>query len=75
MSCNLFLRILQVIYDYDFFSLQRQDCTRKLGLSSIQKCTSKLHMLENGTWANAIDEYHWIAKNATMECMKCLCML
>jgi hypothetical protein len=30
----------------------------------------KMHMLENGTWANAIDEYHWIAKNATMECMK-----
>jgi hypothetical protein len=27
-------------------------------------------MLENGTWANEIDEYHWIAKNATMECMK-----
>ncbi len=70
MSCNLFMRILQVIYDYDFFFLTKTRLHKKLGLSSIQKCTSKLHMLENGTWANAIDEYHWIANNATMECMK-----
>lgn len=59
------MRILQVIYDYDVFFLQRQDYTRSLGCLQF-----KLHMLENGTWANAIDEYHWIAKNATMECMK-----
>ncbi len=64
------MRILQVIYDYDFFSLERQDCTRSLGCPQ-----SKLQMLENGTWANAIDEYHWIAKNATMDAWNGLCIL
>jgi hypothetical protein len=45
MIRNLFLRIMASIYEYDVFFVQCPDCTRKLRLSSIQKCITALEQL------------------------------
>jgi hypothetical protein len=42
MTRNVSLHIMAFICKYDVFFVQCLDCTRKFGLSSIQKCTAAL---------------------------------
>jgi hypothetical protein len=53
-----------------FFFLQKQDYTRKFGLSSIPKYTITIRMFAYETRVDVIDEYFQLAKNMVMEWMK-----
>jgi hypothetical protein len=53
-----------------FFFLQKQDYTRKFGLSSIPKHTITFRMFAYETRVDVVDEYFQLAKNMVMEWMK-----
>jgi hypothetical protein len=57
------------IYEYDVFFVQCLDCTRKLRLSSTQKCIIAVWQLAYGTRANSVDEYCKFDQSTTMECL------
>jgi hypothetical protein len=64
------MRILQDACDYEFFFFQKQDYTRKFGLSSIPKRIVTFCMFAYETRVDIVDEYFQLAKNMVMECMK-----
>lgn len=53
-----------------FFFLQKQDNTRKFGLSPIPKCTITFRMFAYETRVDVVDEYFQLAKNMVMEWIK-----
>ncbi len=68
----LFLRIMESICAHDPYFVSKRYVCDVLGLNSIKKCTSVLHMLTYGQVANAGDEYCKIRENTSHECLKCL---
>ena len=45
MRRSLFLKIVESVCEFDPYFLQRRDGLGRLGLSSLQKCTSAIRML------------------------------
>jgi hypothetical protein len=70
MQQPLFLRIMQAVWDYDPYFLQKRNAKGILGLSNIQKCTVVLCILACGISPDATDEYYRLAKSIAMEAMK-----
>jgi hypothetical protein len=70
MHHPLFLQNMESICAHDFYFVQKKKVCSVIGLNSIQKCTSVLHMLAYGQVANACDEYCMIEKNTSHECFK-----
>ncbi|GJX45784.1 ALP1-like protein isoform X1 [Tanacetum coccineum] len=87
MSSRLFKKIVHDITNYDvdplpdyfYFFKQRPDCTGRLGLSAILKCTSAIRQLAYGTSPDAFDEYLQVAERCSRECLwnftKCIYIL
>ncbi|GKA24861.1 ALP1-like protein isoform X1 [Tanacetum coccineum] len=87
MSSRLFKKIVHDITNYDVdplpdyfhFFKQRPDCTGRLGLSPILKCTSAIRQLAYGTSPDAFDEYLQVAERCSRECLwnftKCIYIL
>jgi hypothetical protein len=48
MHCYLFCRILSKVEEYDPYFVQRRNCVRTIGLSSLQKVTAVFRMLACG---------------------------
>ncbi len=71
MKWTLFLQILKSFCARDSYFLQKWDAFGNIGLSSIQKCIIKLHILAYRITPNAIDEYYQMGENVKMEAMKC----
>jgi hypothetical protein len=53
----LFLKVVDVVIAYDFFSSSKGRCYKLARLSSIQKCTIAIPMLEYGLVVDATNEY------------------
>jgi hypothetical protein len=70
MKQTLFLRIFESVCAHDLYFLQKQDAISNISLSSIQKCTSTLHILAYIITPNVVDEYCQMGKNTIMEEMK-----
>ncbi|XP_028080462.1 uncharacterized protein LOC114282036 [Camellia sinensis] len=67
MNCSLFLRIQVVIKAHDSYFIQKRNCARKLGLSSLQKITVALRMLTYGVAIDFIDKYVRIGESTIIE--------
>ncbi|XP_015964854.1 uncharacterized protein LOC107488611 [Arachis duranensis] len=48
----------------------RVDATGRRGLSPLQKCTAAIRMLAYGVAADAVDDYVYIGKSTTIECLE-----
>ncbi|KAL6899410.1 hypothetical protein ACP4OV_006068 [Aristida adscensionis] len=56
----------------DYFAeepLYPENCSGRVGLSPLQKCTAAMRMLAYGTPADALDEYLKIGKSTALECL------
>ncbi|XP_020249372.1 uncharacterized protein LOC109826763 [Asparagus officinalis] len=69
MSRSLFLRIVDVVKDHDYYFQQRSDELGRIGLSPLQKVTAVFRMLAYGLSANATDEYIKIGMLGSLDCM------
>jgi hypothetical protein len=69
MCHPLCLQIMESICAHDPYFIQKKDVCDVLGLSSIQKCTSVLHMLAYNQVVDACNEYCRIGENTSHECL------
>jgi hypothetical protein len=70
MRRELFLRIVDSVVKFDPWFEQKIDGLGRLGLSSLQKCTTAIHMLAYGMAADACDEYCRLGGSTAHECMR-----
>ncbi|KAL9663310.1 hypothetical protein QQ045_028150 [Rhodiola kirilowii] len=66
MRKYVFLRIMEAVTANDTFFAQRQDATRRMSFSPLQKCTFAMRMLAYGLSADAVDEYIRLSETTTM---------
>ncbi|GKC75698.1 ALP1-like protein isoform X1 [Tanacetum coccineum] len=57
MALPLFNEIITAVIDHDPFFRNNIDCTGKVGISRLLKCTSSIHQLAYGVHAEFLDEY------------------
>ncbi|GJY59863.1 ALP1-like protein [Tanacetum coccineum] len=57
MSRTLFTGIVEEVTLHCAFFREKEDCTGKLGISPLMKCTSAIRQLAYGTVPDALDEY------------------
>ncbi|KAL6847238.1 hypothetical protein ACP4OV_023091 [Aristida adscensionis] len=69
MNRRLFLRIVNSLGQWSPYYTYRTDCSGRVGLSPLQKCTAAMRMLAYGTPADALDEYLKIGKSTVLECL------
>ena len=69
MRKELFTIIHDAVVSFDPWFTQRMDCTKRLGLSSLQKVTAALRMLAYGVAADACDEYCKLGESTAQECL------
>ncbi|WCJ24770.1 hypothetical protein M5689_006704 [Euphorbia peplus] len=73
MGKSVFMKIHDNLQAHTPYFTQRQDATRRLGLSPKQKISSALRMLAYGEAADRSDEYLRIAESTTLECLSLFC--
>jgi hypothetical protein len=69
MNRDLFVRIVNALGQWSPYFTYRADCSGRIGLSPLQKCTAAMRMLAYGTPADALDEYLKIGKSTALECL------
>nr|GEU47138.1 hypothetical protein [Tanacetum cinerariifolium] len=52
---------------------EKEDCTGKLGISSLIKCTSAIRQLAYGTVPDALDEYLQMGNATSRQCLEHFC--
>ncbi|XP_010236560.1 uncharacterized protein LOC104584118 [Brachypodium distachyon] len=67
MNRELFLRIVNALGQWSPYFTYRADCSGRIGLSPLQKCTAAMRMLAYGTPADALDEYLKIGKSTALQ--------
>ncbi|KAL6843209.1 hypothetical protein ACP4OV_026922 [Aristida adscensionis] len=70
MRRPVFVRIVNALGVWSPYFTQRVDCTGRLGLSPLQKCTAAIRMLAYGTAADMLDEYLKVAETTALECLE-----
>ena len=70
MGRHVFLRIVDVVSNFDPYFQQRNDAVGKKGLSPLQKCTTAMSLLAYGISADAIDDYVRIGESTAVETLK-----
>ncbi|GJZ87983.1 hypothetical protein Tco_0659765, partial [Tanacetum coccineum] len=67
MSQRLFTRLVQEISDHDPYFQVRPDCSGRIGISALVKCTSAIHQMAYDTVPDALDEYLQLATTTSHE--------
>jgi hypothetical protein len=70
MRWTLFLQIFESVCAHDLYFLQKRNAFSNIGLSSIQKCTSALHILAYRITHDVVDEYCQMGESTIVEEMK-----
>ncbi|KAK0604620.1 hypothetical protein LWI29_017567 [Acer saccharum] len=70
MHHPFFLHILSAVEAYNSYFVQRQNVTRTVGLSSLQKMTATMRMLAYGVSAYSVDDYVQIGESTAIESIK-----
>ncbi|XP_074322700.1 uncharacterized protein LOC141659674 [Apium graveolens] len=70
MGRHVFLRIVDVVSNFDPYFQQRFDAVRRKGLSHLQKCTAAMCMLAYGISADDVDDYVRIGESTAVEALK-----
>jgi hypothetical protein len=73
MPKSIFLRIMEAVEEHDNYFVQKEDCTKKIGLSCLQKCTAAIRMLAYGVSADSVEEYCRMSETSAMKSMKHFC--
>ena len=70
MTRPLFLRIVNALGEWSSYFTARKDALNRQGLSPLQKCTTAICQLGNGSLVDQLDEYLKIGDSTAVECMK-----
>lgn len=70
MRRHVFVHIVDELGKWSSYFTQRVDCTGRLGLSPLQKCTAAICMLAYGTAVDTLDEYLKVAESTALECLE-----
>ncbi len=70
MRQDIVFRIFENVCAHDLYFLQKRNALSNIGLNSIQKCTSALHILAYKITPNVVDECCQMEKNTIMEKMR-----
>ncbi|XP_048600215.1 uncharacterized protein LOC106375531 isoform X1 [Brassica napus] len=70
MNKPLFMRIVDRLSNEVTFFRQKKDCIRRLGLSTLQKCTAAIRVLAYGSALDAVDEYLRLGSTTTRLCVE-----
>ncbi|KAL0773800.1 hypothetical protein Bca101_038951 [Brassica carinata] len=70
MNKPLFMRIVDRLFNEVHFFQQRPDGLGRLGLSTLQKCTTAIRVLAYGTAADTVDEYLRLGETTTRSCLE-----
>ena len=70
MHKSLFLKIVDLVCEFDPYFLQCRDGLGWLDLSGLQKCTSAICTLTNGVLVDATDEYCRLGESTAQEGLK-----
>ena len=73
MRRPLFLRILDCIKQHDSYFIYKQNASKTMGLTGIQKMTAAMRMIAYGGPADAQDENLKIAESTVLECLDHFC--
>lgn len=73
MHQSAFEKLMLVVSEFDSFFLQKRDCTGKLGLSTLQKCTAAMRILCYGFCADSVDEYCRMSESTALKTLKRFC--
>ncbi|GKB04343.1 ALP1-like protein [Tanacetum coccineum] len=57
MSRRLFTKIVREVTDASLFFQQTNDCTEKVGISALRKCTFAIRQMAYGAFPDSLDEY------------------
>ncbi|XP_074342531.1 uncharacterized protein LOC141680120 [Apium graveolens] len=70
MGRHVFLRIVDVVSNFDQYFQQTFDAVGRKGLSPLQKCTAAMRMLAYGISADDVDDYVRIGESTAVEALK-----
>jgi hypothetical protein len=70
MRRPVFLRIMNVVEEYDNYFVQKRNAVGVLGLSCLHKAIADFRMLAYGVSADALDEYIRIGESTALESLR-----
>uniref|UniRef100_A0A0D3ACM1 Myb-like domain-containing protein n=1 Tax=Brassica oleracea var. oleracea TaxID=109376 RepID=A0A0D3ACM1_BRAOL len=70
MNKPLFMRIVDRLSNEVPYFRQKKDALGRLGLSSLQKCTTAIRVLAYGIAADTVDEYLRLGETTTRKCLE-----
>ncbi|GKC32021.1 ALP1-like protein [Tanacetum coccineum] len=73
MSRSLFTGIVEEVTLQCAFFREKEDCTGKLGISPLIKCTSAIRQLAYDTVPDALDEYLQMGNATSRQCLEYFC--
>ncbi|GJR42154.1 ALP1-like protein isoform X1 [Tanacetum coccineum] len=73
MALPLFNEIVTAVIDHDPFFRNNIDCTGKVGISGLLKCTSSIRQLAYGVHAEFLDEYMQISERTSRTALDHFC--
>ncbi|GJV12579.1 ALP1-like protein [Tanacetum coccineum] len=73
MARPLFNEIVTAVIDHDPFFRNNIDCTGKVGISGLLKCTSSIRQLAYGVHAEFLDEYMQISERTSRTALDHFC--
>ncbi|GKC47346.1 ALP1-like protein isoform X1 [Tanacetum coccineum] len=73
MALPLFNEIVTAVIDHDPFFRNNIDCTGKVGISGLLKCTSSMRQLAYGVHAEFLDEYMQISERTSRMALDYFC--
>nr|GEX02329.1 hypothetical protein [Tanacetum cinerariifolium] len=73
MSRSLFTGIIEEVTLHCAFFREKEDCTKKLGISPLRKCTSAVRQLTHNIISDVLDEYMQMGHATSRQCLEHFC--
>ncbi|GKC63788.1 ALP1-like protein [Tanacetum coccineum] len=73
MSRRLFTKIVREVTDASPFFQQTNDCTGKVGISALMKCTSAIRQMAYGAVPDSLDEYLQMGATTARDSLRIFC--
>ncbi|GJU29895.1 ALP1-like protein [Tanacetum coccineum] len=73
MCRKLFTQIVREVTGYFPFFQQTTDCTGRVGISSLMKCTFAIRQMAYGAVPDALDKYLQMGATTTRKCLQIFC--
>ncbi|GJV51397.1 ALP1-like protein [Tanacetum coccineum] len=73
MSRRLFTKIVREVTDASPFFQQTNDCTRKVGISALMKCTFAIRQMAYGAVPDSLDEYLQMGGTTARDSLRIFC--